>query len=257
MEDNSEKFLVAYQSQQLEIVKSLFFEGNIEKYYYTHVFNLSCSDGNTEMVQFLLDFDTNDKINIHDMCNYGFRFACENGHISIVKLLLNLTGHKKINITNGKEHCGFVNACSNGKIEIVKLLCQRKEITQPYINFGMVRACHNGHINVVEFLLTLKHEKHVDVHYRNSLMFYQACKNGHHDIVKLFIGLEGDRKIFLKNNNYSAFIALCDSYQKFIVESNRYNHEKTILFLLSLKDDNQIPEHIIREYVHPEIIKSL
>ena len=91
----------------------------------------ACVTGKTEIVKFLLQSDSDSRLNIKDNI-YGrtaFLSACENGDKDVVEVLLEYSdcGQIDFNARDSCERTAFILACCNGHKDIVNLILEYSE----------------------------------------------------------------------------------------------------------------------------------
>ena len=123
--------------------------------------------------------------------------ACENGQTKVVQLLLERCNSEESGL-NTKDNYGrttLMIACLNGHTDVVQLLLDNSERNidlNARDKGGMTAlmiACIHGHKDVVQLLLD-NSERNIDLNARNrwgETSFIFACKYGHKDVVKLLV----------------------------------------------------------------------
>ncbi|XP_063438387.1 ankyrin repeat domain-containing protein 29-like [Mytilus trossulus] len=114
---------------------------------------MSCYDGHTDMVEWLLRNDVN-----VDQCRddgvTGLCMASLQGHTNIVKLLLERNPY--VNLCDKNGCSPLYLASQNGHTDIVKLLLERNPDVNLYHNDGwspLLKASQKGHTDIVILLL--------------------------------------------------------------------------------------------------------
>ncbi|VDI21036.1 Hypothetical predicted protein, partial [Mytilus galloprovincialis] len=147
---------------------------------------MSCYDGHTDMVEWLLRNDVN-----VDQCKddgvSGLYMASQEGHTDIVKLLLER--NSKVNLCDKNGLGPLLQASQNGHTDIVKLLLEKN----PEVNLcdkdglsPLVQASQNGHTDIVKLLL--ENNSEVNLCDKDGLSpLLSTSQNGHTDKVKLLL----------------------------------------------------------------------
>ena len=143
--------------------------------------------------------------------------ACKNGETKVVQFLLERCDAEEsgLNIKDNEGFNALMVACKNGHKEVVRLLLENSEINidlNARCNGGysaLMLACIYGHKNVVQLFLSSRHwgaaapktvkrrrmlqnssNPRIEVNAKNndgSTAFIIACKRGHKDIVELLL----------------------------------------------------------------------
>ena len=154
----------------------------------------ACRNGETKVVQLLLERCTSEESGLNFKYRYGataLMWGCQNGHKDVVQLLLDHSERIELNARNNGGNTALMFACIHGYKDVVNLLLDISERIELNArnNFGMTAfmwACKKGHKDVVNFFLD--HSERIDLNDkdvlgRTALMI--ANQEGHQDIVQL------------------------------------------------------------------------
>ncbi|XP_071138346.1 uncharacterized protein [Mytilus edulis] len=212
---------------------------------------LTCFDGYTDMVQWILHTDV-DVDQCRDDGVSGLSMTSQNGHTEILKLLLERNPNIDLCPNNGCSPLYI--ASQNGNTEIVKLLLEKNPNIDICPNNGcspLYIASQNGNTDVVKLLL----EKSPDINLCNSdgcSPLFMASQNGHTDIVKLL--LEKNSNINLCVNNG------CSPLR----QASQEGHTKIVKLLLERNPNVDVcdnvggsPLYMSSQNGHTDIVKLL
>ncbi|CAC5371631.1 unnamed protein product [Mytilus coruscus] len=159
---------------------------------------LTCYDGYTDMVQWLLHNDV-DVDQCRDDGVTGLFMASQEGHTDIVKLLLER--NPNVDLCDIYDKSPLLTASYNGNTDIVKLLLERNPNVDLCDNDGrspLLQPSLNGHTDIVKLLL--EKNPNVDLCDNDGCSpLHMASQEGHTDIVKLL--LEKDPNVDLCDND--------------------------------------------------------
>lgn len=115
----------------------------IECNYIDNLFSIMCQKGQLDIVEFLLNCESN--LNVHINEEQAFCVAVDGGNLDVIQLLMT----QNIDCTVDNNYA-LHSACDNGFLHIVKYLIEicNVKITETAIDF----AANNGHLNVVQYL---------------------------------------------------------------------------------------------------------
>lgn len=154
--------------------------------------------------------------------NLGLKWACSNGNLDIVKYLINFpsTPENNIHLNNNKA---LKAACSGGNIDVVRYLLTTPHLKK-YIDIhddkdaALRCVCYNGHLEIVKYLLTSPElEEHANINapqdkYDNmyddceDTMLIYACEGSNLEVIKyLLTSPELKEHSRIVNNNKNAF----------------------------------------------------
>ena len=120
----------------------------------------ACQNGETKVVQLLLQRFNDEENGLNNKDNYGrtpFMWACYNGHKDVVKLLLDHSEGIDLNARDRWGKTAFMIACQRGRKDVVKLLLDHSE----RIEFNAKSTCgrtalmwarENGHKHIVKLV---------------------------------------------------------------------------------------------------------
>ncbi|XP_063405734.1 uncharacterized protein LOC134689698 [Mytilus trossulus] len=212
---------------------------------------LTCGDGYTDMVQWILCNDVN-----VDQCNddgvTGLYLASQNGHNEIVKLLLEKDPN--VDLCDKDGYSSLSTTGYNGHTGIVKLLLEENPKVDLCDKDGrspLYKASQNGHTGIVKLLL--EKNPNVDLCDKDGCSpLYKASQNGHSDLVKLLLE---------KNPN----VDLCDKDGRSPLYTASQNGHTDIVKLLLEKNpnvdlcdkDGRSPLYTASQNGHTDIVKLL
>ncbi len=221
----NEEFIHAYTAGNLEIAKWLFSNGagfndeifksghlEIIKWLYDdlkmdihanddEVFKSACSNGQIEIVKWLISIDTFNP-------DEGFKLACINGYFDIAQLLYSpdikieifktvcINGHLEVAkwLHNKSPENSFTMelfsiVCLNEHLEMVKWLYSISTITIN-INELFRNVCQNGHVEVAKWLFNLCAGT-IDIHIHRDQLFRLVCQKGNFGVISWLYLLGG------------------------------------------------------------------
>jgi ankyrin repeat protein len=211
-----EKFMIAIKNNNLEEVKSLLKNVDIDTSYnynsplilasrssFIDISKLIISHntfnpllGDYSLLRNLLEEERSEILYIllkeHDISTFNnivFIDSCYNGYTKIVKLLLQ---DKKIDPTTS-DNLAIIESCQNGHIDIIHLLLKNKNVNPAANkNLALIMAAQNGHFNVIEILLK---DRRVNPSVDNNYPINIAYELEHYKVVNLLW-----RNEIVKNN---------------------------------------------------------
>lgn len=147
---------------------------------------MACSKGYIDIVNLILDRNTNININDNDKNVYDGRtplhLACLKDNLELAKLLLSRGANVNHEESDG---CTALMHASCGSEELVKLLLDYKadvNIKNKYNSTALSHACSEGKIEIVKLLLN----SNIDIN-RNAYALVSASENGNLEIIKLLL----------------------------------------------------------------------
>ena len=123
----------------IENVKNILEENDMERDDIEHKFGLACGYGRLEIAQLLQKIFN---IDVGCLDNYAIAWACATGHLNIVKYLHSQGAD--IRATVIKSDYPLRRACYNGHLDIVMYLCENGANPQ----YGIFSACEGRHYEI-------------------------------------------------------------------------------------------------------------
>lgn len=170
-----------------------------------------CKFGDLEAVKFLLH--SKEAPNLPDVqvqVGKAMSIACGDNNMELVQYLFSLETSHNITLSEQTLFYAVDNAARLGKIDIIDLFFSPMESAKiPIDKYGselMVTAARQNKFNVMDFLLSNdKLKNHVDIHYKEDLIFKYAAKNNNIELIQFLIfdmniEMTKDIDAFLKND---------------------------------------------------------
>jgi hypothetical protein len=172
-----------------------------------------CKFGDIEAVKFLLFFNEAPFLpDIHEQVKRAINAACTYNHLELLKYCFSLEKSHGIVISEQILFHSFDSAAKEGNLDILKFFFFPQKMSESpkisiekYGNDFLISAAREGQYNVFTYLLTNdKIKEHIDVHYRNDIIFRYVITNNHRELMKFLIfdiNIDKTKNIdeFLKN----------------------------------------------------------
>ena len=141
---------------------------------------LACSNGNADVVEYLLGLST---IDLNDRDNYGMTalmLACSHGRADVVKILLRRLGrHNDLNVRDDRGWTAFTMACVYGDKDIVQMVFRHPQVTDVII-------AENAEVSreIREYVMDLDHYASSNEKWKREVFVNVLCEKLMDVIVK-------------------------------------------------------------------------
>ena len=171
------------------------------------IFLEACRNGETKVVQLLLQDDESEGIDLNATDWFGrtgFSLACENGHQQIVQLIVDRSDSHNIDLDSRdkKGWTALMRTCGTGRSDIVRILLNYSG--KQFIDFNakdkfgvtpFMIACGkcSRKFKIVKLLLNNSEKKNIDLNAKDNYYgtrhtaFMNACEFANYNLVKLLI----------------------------------------------------------------------